>query len=126
MQNYRDELENKLIPDQQPSPCFEIDSPEVVTSDFHLGNPHIHITGMNGALHRFPGVQSQATTLLPPGGFIPTWKPYWPKLKTFGLTFPAGIDFLPVAEEKTSDTNLQDIQAPKSSTGDGKSAVQWR
>ena len=115
MLNHRDESESNAMPVTQPISQFDFETPEVAAAEFQIDNPNIHITGMNGALNRFPEVQAQPIELLSTGGFIPTWKPYWPKLKSFGLTFPAGIDFLPVASEETDETKLKEIQGPKPS-----------
>lgn len=99
--------------DPNASLAFNMFQPDVSSTDVHFGNPDIHITGMNGALSRMPAVESVSTPLLGKAGFVPTWKPYWPKLKTFGLTFPAGIEFLPIKEEKVPDDELKAIRPPK-------------
>ncbi len=100
----------KASPQSMP---FEFASPEVSETDFQMGSPHLHITGMNGALKRLPPLDSNSVPLLDKAGFIPAWKPFWPKLNTFGLTFPDGIEFLPVAGEKKSDENFKELAGPK-------------
>ncbi len=104
--------ENPIIeePPRALLPCIDIETQSPV---FNLGSPEIHISGMNGALKRKPQLNTAATKLINTAGFVPGWKPFWPKLKTFGLTFPAGIDFLPVKEEKQHDDNLRSIAPPK-------------
>ncbi|MGE5195031.1 MAG: DEAD/DEAH box helicase [Deltaproteobacteria bacterium] len=55
----------------------------------------IFASGMNGALHRLPKVRC---VNLPMGiPVVPNlqWRPYWPRVRTISLTFPAGLEFLP-------------------------------
>ncbi len=113
MQNIFESDETRCTVDETSVLDLNISQPDSTSSNFQFGNPDIHITGMNGALSRFPTVESTSTSLINKAGFVPTWKPYWPKLKTFGLTFPAGIEFLPVNEDKVADQNLKDILPPK-------------
>jgi SNF2 family DNA or RNA helicase len=61
------------------------------------GSPGVEIfaSGLNGALNRLPKVHcvslpvdiSEATSM--------PWRPYWARVKTISLTFPAGLEFLP-------------------------------
>lgn len=64
-----------------------------------IATPEIPLTGINGALRRTPKAESQSVDLLTTAGFVPSWKPYWPKVKTVGLTFPEGLQFLPPKPE---------------------------
>ena len=76
--------------------------------------PEIHITGMNGALKRLSKVQVEEIPLLGRAGFVPSWKPYWPKPKTFTLTFPAGMEFLPPkSESSTEKQELRQLTPPR-------------
>lgn len=86
-------------------------SSEPAAMNCTLRQPEIHITGMNGALKRLPPLQMEAVPLLGRAGFVPRWRPYWPRLRTFGLAFPAGIEFLP---QKTEDPigELRPIHQP--------------
>lgn len=93
--------------------------PELVVAPCQFSTPHLHITGMNGALKRLPTVDTDSSLLLQRGGFVPTWKPYWPKIKTFGLTFPAGIEFLPVAPPQ-EEQELRQLETPAKPKGDGE------
>jgi len=105
------EIESMLTPSSE----MQSEDGIVIGSDavpFDMRSPEIHITGMNGALKRMPSLESMKTDLIERAGFVPKWKPFWQPPKTFGLTFPAGIDFLPVKEEKNGDDNLKSIQAP--------------
>lgn len=122
MQNEYVPSENDGTVELRPQLLSPFITPDVKHSDFQLGNPQIHITGMNGALTRKPEVSTETYPLLSKAGFVPAWKPYWPPIKTFGLTFPAGIDFLPVAKEKSEASGLKEIQAPqaKAAAGTGK------
>jgi SNF2 family DNA or RNA helicase len=55
----------------------------------------IFASGLNGALNRLPRVHCVS---LPIGVSEVTslpWRPYWPRIKTISLTFPAGLEFLP-------------------------------
>ncbi|MCA9089933.1 MAG: DEAD/DEAH box helicase [Planctomycetaceae bacterium] len=67
---------------------------------------------MNGALKRWPHVGVTESPVIRRAGFVPTWSPIWPRIKTFGLTFPAGMEFLPPKEEKDK-ADLKSIQAPQ-------------
>ena len=64
-----------------------------------LAAPEVPLTGINGALRRTPRAELQSVDLLTTAGFVPSWKPYWPKVKTVGLTFPEGLQFLPPKPE---------------------------
>jgi hypothetical protein len=61
---------------------------ETSSADHRFRPPEIHVTGMNSALQRAPRIDASPVPLIGRAGFVPRWKPYWPKIKTFGLTFP--------------------------------------
>lgn len=85
------------------------------TASLTLQPPAIHITGMNGALQRSPTISIEAKSLLNAVGFVPSWRPGWGKVRTFGLTFPAGIELIPVApppEPANADSNT-DAKTPE-------------
>jgi len=84
-----------------PYPRDESSPTEIITTHagLTLPAPGIHITGMNSALKRPPAVTAEAKTLLNAAGFVPSWRPSWGKVRTFGLTFPAGIELIPVAPQ---------------------------
>ncbi len=92
---------------------------EIVTSAaaLILPAPGIHITGMNSALKRPPMVSAEAKALLNAVGFVPSWRPGWGKVRTFGLTFPAGIELIPVTPQVPAtdedDTALKRIAPEK-------------
>jgi hypothetical protein len=60
----------------------------------------VPVTGMNAALRRPVKCDTFSIPLLERAGYVPSWRPYWPKVKTIGLTFPEGMTFLPPKEEK--------------------------
>ena len=95
-------------------------APETGELDCRVRQPDIHVTGMNSALKRFVQIDAQTPQLLVRVGFVPRWKPYWPKMRTFGLAFPAGIEFLP--EKKPEDEakgELKSIAPPKTNVEPG-------
>ncbi|MEX0727232.1 MAG: DEAD/DEAH box helicase [Planctomycetaceae bacterium] len=61
----------------------------------------IHSSGMNGALKRWPKLECWKLALYDRLPLEPNWKPYWPRPKTFRMTFPEGMEFLPPPKEKT-------------------------
>ncbi|MCA9047001.1 MAG: ATP-dependent helicase, partial [Planctomycetaceae bacterium] len=73
-----------------------------------MGTPDVPVTGMNSALRRLPKVETSETGVTLRPGFVPAWKPYWPKPKTVALTFPEGIEFLPPKREN-DDRELKSI-----------------
>lgn len=75
-----------------------------------LSSPEVYASGLNSALKRLPSAGTVAADLLDRAGFIPRWRPYWPKLKTVGLAFPEGMDLIPPKPEKPE--TLRPIQAP--------------
>ncbi|QDU40625.1 ATP-dependent helicase HepA [Maioricimonas rarisocia] len=85
-----------------------------------VAQPDIHITGMNGALKRAPKVEARPVPLLNAPGFVPSWKPFWPKVKTVGLTFPEGIEFLPPKKEPSEEEGLRKIAPPKKAAGNSE------
>ncbi|MEZ6058362.1 MAG: DEAD/DEAH box helicase [Planctomycetaceae bacterium] len=93
---------------------------ETLSPTLNVSSPDIHITGMNGALKRFPKLDVDAVPLLGRAGFVPRWKPYWPKPKTFTLTFPAGMEFLPPKEETASEKRELRHLAPPQVNTDGQ------
>src|SRR5260221_696610 len=50
----------------------------------------IFASGMNGALHRRPKVRCLNLPVAVSGIEAMQWHPYWPRVKTICLTFPAG------------------------------------
>src|SRR5688572_6135857 len=55
----------------------------------------LYASGMNGALRRTLPVDAQSVPLLERIGLSLPWKPSRQRVKTFGLTFPEGAEFVP-------------------------------
>jgi len=110
------------------------EAPDITTSSslLTLPAPGIHITGMNSALKRPPSVTAEAKTLLSAAGFVPSWRPSWGKVRTFGLTFPAGIELIPVApqvpptDEELSALKPVQPEKPKEQTPEGGEGAKKR
>jgi len=85
---------------------------ETSSLNCELRQPDIHVTGMNGALKRLPQFETSTPGLLGKAGFVPRWKPFWPKIKTFGVNFPAGIEFLPPKKQADEEEETRAIQVP--------------
>ncbi|MEW4489716.1 DEAD/DEAH box helicase [Thalassoglobus sp. JC818] len=90
---------------------LSIDIPETSMSDVGMRSPNVVITGMNGALKRAPQVGVGTQSLTTPVGFVPRWKPFWPKVNVFGLQFPDAIEFLQPTEKESEE--LVSIEAPR-------------
>ena len=88
--------------------------------DTRLLPPDVASTGANGALKRTPRVDVQSAGLLGPVRFVPSWKPYWPKLKTAGLKFPDGIELAPVMTSGASAESLRPIAPAQPPAGGGQ------
>lgn len=71
----------------------------------------IYAAGLNGALQRWPKVETQSVPLLPGPTCVP-WKPHRIKVTTFGLTFPEGQSFLPPPPEKAAEPELKSLAPP--------------
>jgi len=97
-----DEVPNSPIDVAPASPVDLICTPAL--GGFAVDVP---ATGMNAALRRPAKFDVVAVPLLERAGFVPAWKPYWPKPKTVGLTFPEGLSFLsPKNESEPSEKRI--------------------
>src|SRR5690606_19041949 len=92
--------------DKTPPEC------EGVSLDISAG---IYAAGLNSALARWPSVEPVEVDLIEKVPLLPGWRPHRPRIKTFGLTFPDGLDFLPPKEEKDigDKTELRPLAPPK-------------
>ncbi|MEX0717631.1 MAG: DEAD/DEAH box helicase [Planctomycetaceae bacterium] len=74
-------------------------------------------SGVNGALARQPKIESHPLLLLGKAAFVPSWKPHWTRVRTVGLTFPDGVEFLPTKEERSEESaepeHLRPIAPPR-------------
>jgi len=91
---------------------FDLNAINAAESGCELKQPDIHATGMNSALKRLANPLIQAADLLGRAGFVPRWKPFWPKIKTLGFPFPAGMEFLPPPASQNSE-ETRPIQPPE-------------
>jgi len=82
--------------------------PFAVPVEFHTD---IYAAGLNGALQRWPKMETQGTPLITLPTSV-TWKPHRIKVTTFGLTFPEGQSFLPPPAEKPAESELKSLTPP--------------
>lgn len=99
------------IPRPEPIPA-----PPVSSASLDVAAPSIHTTGYNSALVRQPRVECESHPLIDSVSTPIQWRPAKPKLRTFGLTFPEGVQFLPVKEEQ-EQAELKPIKPPKPKGG---------
>ncbi|MBL8852229.1 MAG: DEAD/DEAH box helicase [Planctomycetaceae bacterium] len=88
----------------------------------HLSVPDVAATGANGALKRAPRIDAQSVPLFGPPRFVPSWKPFWAKLKTAGLKFPEGIELAPVTAPREEQQAVRPIAPAKPPAGNGEPA----
>jgi len=87
----------------------QVSSTSLQRGDFTVDVP---VTGMNAALRRPIKCETFGVPLLERAGFVPSWRPFWPKVKTIGLTFPEGMTFLPPKEEKEETKRIAPPKPP--------------
>ena len=74
----------------------------------------LYSSGMNGALRRWPTVETQTLSLFDKrAGLQPSWKPHWSKVPTVGLMFPLGFEFQPKPSEAAERDELKTLEGPK-------------
>lgn len=73
----------------------------------------VFASGMNGALSRKFNLETTSVELFERAGMQPKWKPTRPRVKTFGMTFPDGLEFIPPQEEKDPEEELKQIKGPE-------------
>jgi len=78
-----------------------------------LFSTSVFASGMNGALTRKFNLETTSVDLLERAGTLPKWKPTRTRVKTFGMTFPDGMEFIPPKAEKEQDTELTPIKGPE-------------
>lgn len=77
----------------------------------------VYPAGVNGALRRQPAVDATPVPLLDRVALQPAWTPHRPRVKTIGMTFPEGVEFLPAKKESDDDESLVPIKPPTVGTG---------
>lgn len=75
----------------------------------------IYQSGINAALTRELKIEPTSTEFLTDAGIGFTWRPHRSTVRTFGLTFPAGIEFLPKKTDKES--SAVPVPKPKKPAG---------
>ncbi|MEQ8853259.1 DEAD/DEAH box helicase [Gimesia sp.] len=73
----------------------------------------IFASGMNGALTRKFNLDASEIELIERAGLQPKWKPTRPRVRTFGMTFPDGLEFIPPKEEKEDKPELSKMKGPE-------------
>lgn len=94
--------------------------PTIATSDVVSINPSLTLTadiyssGLNGALRRWPNVETQTLSLFDKrAGLNPSWRPHWAKVPTFSVMFPAGFELLPRKDDAKDSEQLEKLAPPK-------------
>ncbi|MSR59751.1 MAG: DEAD/DEAH box helicase [Planctomycetaceae bacterium] len=72
----------------------------------------VFASGMNGALLRLPRVRELSVPLIDRNLSVVNWRPGWGRLKTIGLTFPAGFEFLPPPRPKDDQVAAHSLELP--------------
>ncbi|QDT30089.1 ATP-dependent helicase HepA [Gimesia panareensis] len=78
-----------------------------------LVSTSVFASGMNGALTRKFNLDASEIELIERAGLQPKWKPTKPRVRTFGMTFPDGLEFIPPKEEKEGQPELSKIKGPE-------------
>ncbi|QDT87742.1 ATP-dependent helicase HepA [Gimesia chilikensis] len=73
----------------------------------------VFASGMNGALTRKFKLDASEIELIERAGLQPKWKPTRPRVRTFGMTFPDGMEFIPPKEEKEDKPELSKMKGPE-------------
>ena len=76
-------------------------------------NAAVFASGMNGALTRKFHLETDSVELLERAGLQPKWKPTRPRVRTFGMTFPDGLEFIPPKQEQEEKAELSQIKGPE-------------
>ncbi|MCA9068281.1 MAG: ATP-dependent helicase, partial [Planctomycetaceae bacterium] len=82
----------------------------------------IYAAGLNGALARWGSVEPETVPLIEKAPLLPRWRPHRPRVKTFGLTFADGLEFLPPKKEReeSDGVELKRIAPPKPHASEGQ------
>ena len=87
-------------------------TPVETTSPSLALSADVFASGMNAAIARPPRTDADAIPLLLPPGIAQSWKPPRTRVLTVGLTFPAGLEFVPPKEPKAEEGTLRKILGP--------------
>lgn len=68
--------------------------------------------GWNGALSRAPRAEATGISLQDPPRIAGRWKPSRPRVLTVGLTFPAGLEFVPPKSSPEKEGTLRKLLPP--------------
>ncbi len=96
-------------------PEDELRADSIVVNELLLNlTADVFPSGMNGALRRWPTVETQTLSLFDKrAGLQPSWKPHWSKVPTVGLMFPLGFEFQPKPTEAAERDDLKTLEGPK-------------
>ncbi len=72
----------------------------------------VFASGLNGAIARPPRSEADALPLLELPLIAARWKPTRQRVLTVGLTFPAGLEFVPPKPPKAEEGTLRKILGP--------------
>ena len=83
-------------------------------------NPQLLVTGMNSAMSRWSSVLLQDVPMLGKPGYVPSWKPMFNKVKTYGVNFPEAIEFLKPKESEKPKPHEEPPKAKKQEGEEGE------
>ncbi len=98
--------------DLKASDPAPLESPVVTSAALEM-SAELFASGLNGALRRTPKVDCHSVPMLDRVTFAPRWRPSRGSVKTFKLTFPDGMDFLPPPRTAEETEELRSIAPPK-------------
>ncbi len=115
-------------PGEFPGPSPECAGPEFSSEDIDCGSlslalqADLHLAGINGALQRFPRVETELVPLPKMAPLTISWKPLRQKVQTYGLTFPEALEFFPPPEPKPEKAERIEPARDDESAADAESA----
>ncbi len=100
-------------------------TPDTPSIDVHRVNIDtgcdLHLAGMNVALRRTPKLDTLRPELAFKIGYVPSWKPVGPTIKTVGLKFPLGLELKPPARvEQTGELKSISVPRPVAAAASGE------
>jgi SNF2 family DNA or RNA helicase len=110
-----------------PSADFSVDAdtPLPATRELPLAlDASIFASGINCALQRLPKIETRYAELISRPALTVTWKPHWSRPRTFGLTFPEGMEFLPPKPETADgERGLRPLKPPRPAAEERETAA---